>query len=635
MESFSGLSNFYSWRDLSRVCYRWWQVVKNSPCLSGFIVYDGRSSDFRKTVQRVENNAAPVFIRFAESRITTSEMRRVIEMFDFMDRTHLLRLEVPRRVYHLLESLGIHVEEWSHLHTISFTEDSPTLDSDQSIHFFEEARMPKLRKVVGRECTTGPIHSILRPSVTHLCLENLLKMTSLSDLTEVLASLPNLEVLNLSNVVGSLPWDNFDNRWPRKDKSIKVASLDHLTHLQISSPSTECANIIDYIVFPQDTVLELELNEEKDVEEEYPWRIEGMSLRHIVKRLEDIKVFPLRQPCLTFAAHSYVESLSPNHAQLWFKIQWWSTRKPSCSLPNGSLAGFNGSISTCATFPIILSQACQSLYLEDVEVLYIGNLGHCDPRKAVELWVACLTPPLNPPEPRQASLQELIFDSTEADVAAMLLSKLLTGVYDYKVDGNKGNKNDGKQLIGGERKRMAVEELRAEPPAEFIYVPKRDPVKDKEDCENAAKEPVFPSLKTLVFRHLEVDSIDSILGKKLLDALKFRHKHNMPIQKLSIESEFPISDASLKEFREVVHEVEYKYIRAKLELIPHWLSQMMELRKRYDGVHGAKKPLDEEEDNKDDDHDTVSSLWSTDDDELMDEDDIGHPLLAPWGIMPE
>ncbi|KAI0792797.1 hypothetical protein C8Q75DRAFT_581721 [Abortiporus biennis] len=319
LEPFSGLTNFYDWKNISQVCRRWWQVFNKSPRLFGFIVYKRLSWDFCQMMERASNNGAPVYIRFAEARITTSEMRQVRTMFGLIERTHLLRLDVPRRVYSCLESLEVNAKEWTHLHTISFSEGCPFPDEvDDPVSFFADTKIPKLCKVIGSQCSLGPIRSIIRPSVTHLSLERLYQDTTLLCLTEVLASLPRLKVLSLSHVVGGVPWSKKSKTWPGKTKLIKIPSLEHLTHLYVSSPITECAYILEYIKFPQDTVLELELHEETG--DQYPSDIFKLALKQIDSRLQEIEFFPPIQPLTTFAGTPY-RVRSPQGVQEWFKLQ--------------------------------------------------------------------------------------------------------------------------------------------------------------------------------------------------------------------------------------------------------------------------------------------------------------------------
>ncbi|KAI0792795.1 hypothetical protein C8Q75DRAFT_731388 [Abortiporus biennis] len=148
---------------------------------------------------------------------------------------------------------------------------------------------------------------------------------------------------------------------------------------------------------------------------------------------------------------------------------------------------------------------------------------------------------------------------------------------------------------------------------------------DDDNESNFEEENLFPYLKTLVLRHIDVDSLSSgTTGKDLLDVLTFRSDHNLPIEKLLIESEIEVPEECLREYRKVVREVEYREIPEKIfEPEPEWLIQMRAFEKRHTNPLIQKvRAMEEDVD------DTVASLWSPDEDD--DDNDFHNPLFQTW-----
>ncbi|KAI0792796.1 hypothetical protein C8Q75DRAFT_804521 [Abortiporus biennis] len=174
--------------------------------------------------------------------------------------------------------------------------------------------------------------------------------------------------------------------------------------------------------------------------------------------------------------------------------------------------------------------------LEEIEVLYVGDMGWDHPIKEGKLWIRSIEadPESDPPF---SALEQLVLDSTNPETATHIITEVLTRMRDV-------SEEDQDEEVGD---------------------------KDGDGCSEQA---MFPLLKIIVLRHLDVDPTSTTLGKKLLRALKTRNKHSKPIDKLCIESEFEVTDECLERFGKLVGEVEYTEIPEEVEREPDWLTQM-------------------------------------------------------------
>lgn len=343
-------------RSTSHVCQHWRDVALACPSLWTYIF--PAPPGHRSVKELLERSKmAPLVIRLTLGFLKLHHETSVAlqSAMEHAPRIRELHIQAPasqmRKIFPNSIPIDAPLLETLHLSNTNYL---PDPDSVYKLPQFDGAT--RLRRLELCKCN---LHwpSPLLSELTHLKLDNLDILPTMSQLLDALKKMPNLEILDLKDCLPTLLTDASNPQPPDR-----VVSLPCLSFLSLCSQVLECANVLNHLSYPSNALLRLQCKSRNMTATDIS------SLSPVLSKMRE----SIRQGIENPIRYLSIEQLHP----MGLRLRTWtrSAETRSAKSEDSQLEIMVRWLNYARSSERVVLRFCHALPITDIDTLYVSNV---------------------------------------------------------------------------------------------------------------------------------------------------------------------------------------------------------------------------------------------------------------------